>query len=335
MSRRRVAALPALSLAVDEACTDLLLLEEFYTSDAFCSWFLEQTVGPEWSGAAVREVGRSVVRYGRESDLEVAFEAPDGRTLRLLIENKIKASFQPGQVEEYANRARRYVESGRCDVARTVLVAPRIYGAADRFDHAVEYEAIRDWYMLRKSARDRYRARVFESGINKAEGKTYSEPDLKVTEFWRRYYLLACEEAPELRMREPGNRAANSTFIEFNDAELPPRVLLVHKMQMPQGFVDLQLRGMGKHVDEVRRHFGAHLPAGARIERAHGSAVIRVDVPAVSVWDDFDAQLDAIRSCQRAAVSLLDWVRSDPRLWSEWQVRMLAGSTPTPETTVA
>jgi hypothetical protein len=316
MSPRAVTALPSLSLAVDERCTDLLLLEEFYASAEFCDWFLARTVGAEWAGAAVREVGRSVVRYGRESDLEVGCEHADGRRLRLLIENKIKAVFQKGQVEEYAHRAARYVEQGECDVARTVLVAPRAYGAAERFDHTVHYEQIRDWYMARKNARDRYRARVFQSGIDKAEGRTYSEPDAKVSEFWLRYYQLACDEAPALHMRDPRQRGANGTVVEFKDAGLPQGVVLAHKMR--RAIVDLELRGMGARTAEVERHFGPCLPPDAEVVRASGSAAIRVAVPAVSVWDPFRGQIEAVRAGQQAAVRLLEWMRAIPDAWERW-----------------
>jgi hypothetical protein len=90
----RTSEIPELSLAVDVTARD-----------------------ERWRGAAVRQVGRSVVRYGRESDLEVGFRARDGTRLRLLIKNKIEAAFQMGQVEAYRDRAIRYVEQGECDVA--------------------------------------------------------------------------------------------------------------------------------------------------------------------------------------------------------------------------
>jgi hypothetical protein len=322
---RRVSALPHLSLAVDEACTDLLLLEEFYASDAFSAWFLARVTADDerWQGATVRHVGRSVVRYGRESDLEVGFEARDGRRLRLLIENKIKAVFQKGQVEAYHDRARRFVEQGECEVALTVLVAPRAYGAADRFDRAVAYEQIRDWYMARKNARARYRARVFQSGIDKAEGQSYSEPDVKVTEFWQRYYPMACEEAPALCMRDPGVRQASGTFVEFNDAPLPRGVLIVHKLT--HGFVDVQLKGLGTRLETVRDVLGGRLPEGAEIVRAARSASVRLRVPTISVWDDFGVQMEAVRTGQAAANSLLAWVQSVPDAWGELQ-RPAAGA---------
>src|SRR5262245_12113083 len=94
--------LPALQplACVRERDVDLLLLEELCVDDAFRRWFAERALGAGANAAAgaFRGAWQSVSEAGLgESDLVVDFDGPDGRGLRLLVENKIDAPFQPDQ----------------------------------------------------------------------------------------------------------------------------------------------------------------------------------------------------------------------------------------------
>lgn len=47
------------------------------------------------------------------------------RRVRILIENKLDAAFQPQQAERYRTRGDAYLQNGECDRWVTVLLAPR------------------------------------------------------------------------------------------------------------------------------------------------------------------------------------------------------------------
>jgi hypothetical protein len=96
-------------------------------------------------------------RFGHESDLVAEFRLADGRTLLLLIEDKIDAACQPNQARRYVERARSYVKEGRADVSRVVLVAPAGYPArmpeedTRDFDRHISFEQLQEW-MVRTDA---------------------------------------------------------------------------------------------------------------------------------------------------------------------------------------
>lgn len=144
-----------------ERDVDLLLVEELSCSDAFREFFANTVlpgvdlVGANWV------IRHSVNRPGLlpgETDIEVTIEgdALPGQ-IRLLIENKVDAGFQPEQVARYLHEARRVLEAGDCWLAKTCLVAPSGYlesrNDAAAFDVSLAYETIAEH--LSGRARDR------------------------------------------------------------------------------------------------------------------------------------------------------------------------------------
>ena len=139
---------------VVERDIDLLLLEEFLSSEQFSHWFVDHTRQPASSDSdlgQVRRARRSVTQSMGESELEVVFQVPDGSYTYLPIENKVNATFQPAQAERYRLRGRTYLERGDCQAFSTVLVAPeRYFGSpptSHGFDARLSYEALRDWLL--------------------------------------------------------------------------------------------------------------------------------------------------------------------------------------------
>jgi len=65
-----------------------------------------------------------------ESDLELTFHGKDGE-LRVLIENKVDAIFQPNQPQRYVERAHGHREGGRYSAVATVVMAPRSTSATN------------------------------------------------------------------------------------------------------------------------------------------------------------------------------------------------------------
>lgn len=78
----------------------------------------------------------------------MALEGPDVR-MRVLIENKIDAALQHRQADRYKERCKQYVDASGCDIAITVLLAPRRYLEAREmiggFDCQLTYESALDW----------------------------------------------------------------------------------------------------------------------------------------------------------------------------------------------
>ena len=169
---------------------------------------------------------RSVTQSTGESDLEVALESGGGDPVRLLIENKVNAGFQPQQAERYRTRGSTYLERGDCSSFRTVLVAPdRFFGSATDlkgFDAQVTYEAIRDWFanIHAMGTRKVYKEALLTAAIQKGTLGYQPEEDAPVTKFWHMYWHLAQVYAIELEMMEPLSKPARAGFIYFHPTKL-------------------------------------------------------------------------------------------------------------------
>ena len=123
---------------VTERDIDLLLLEELVAPTDFRDWFGTQA-GLEIP-FSLDKAARSVVTSTGESNLEVTYRCEEHRT-RLLVENKIDATFQLRQAERYSERANAYVTRGESDKVVTVVIAPQSYADAVKgFERTVTYE---------------------------------------------------------------------------------------------------------------------------------------------------------------------------------------------------
>ena len=114
--------------SVCERDMDLMLLEELVASSDFRSWFLSQ-LGID-DDATLVEASHSVDTQNGESDLELTFQGFGGG-VKILIEDKIDAPFQPNQAQRYLERAEGYRASGLYAEVVTVLVAPKVYFGND------------------------------------------------------------------------------------------------------------------------------------------------------------------------------------------------------------
>ena len=302
---------PTLKISgVSERDIDLLLLEEFMSSPDFCQRFLD-TVGVHDGNWRFVSGNRSVTDGTGESDLEIVFDRPDQRRLLFLIENKIKAQFQPKQAQRYRERGCNYVRQGKCQEFVTVLFAPAAYFSTERkgFDARIDYEKARDW--IEESnlppGRRRYKAALLNEAIGKSSSGAIADPH--VTEFSQEYWRHCMEIAPELGMRDPGPRLAKSRFIFFRDADIPEGLSLKHKTY--HGFFDLEFSGKGGATGRMRIEYGHLLSEGMRIDRAGKSAVIRICVPSMSVARAFSEQKDAALEAWKAGRRLLQWAQEN------------------------
>jgi len=308
--RNMTSAMPEIRVAgVCERDVDLILLEEFVASSRFCVWFRSAIgfTGPP--GSRLVRAERSATSSNGESDLEVTFESSEGVRERLLIENKIAAGFQPRQAERYKERGESYVRQELCHKFRTVLVAPERYFGADGskkgFDAILSYEAIRDRLLQSSGRRAGYKADMLSKAIEKATHGWQLVEDEPVTRFWRRYWELVCEAAPDLELPEPSPKPSGSSFVYFKPQGLPPDVSLCHKVI--HGHIDLQFAGMGKRIREMRTAYGSHLSQEMQIVNAEKSAAIRIKVSRLDMTDDLEVLESMIMEGIRTAQFLLEW----------------------------
>lgn len=299
---------------VSERDLDLFLLEEVVASDAFRSWFVSR-IDLDPTAELIR-AGRSVTTSTGESDLEFTYEDSDGRTIRVLVENKVDAMFQHRQPERYAERAEAYVQAGECDEAKTVLFAPDVYSSDNAgFDYRITYEDVRKLLESRpnSSSRYAYKLALLEAAIHRGTSGWTLEPDEAVTNFWDEYWKRASSLAPQLRMAKPGAKPATSTFVRFNPAALPPGITLIHKFA--HGNVDLQFSGLAARASEFHRRYSGLLDDGMAIAEAGKSLAVRIEVPTVQPETPFAESADDVVAGLHAAARLVEWyVRYEPHL---------------------
>jgi hypothetical protein len=269
---------------VAERDIDLLLLEEFTSSPAFCQWFAAHV---DIATGDLIEARHSATTPNGETDIHLVFSTKEG-LLALLIENKIDAAFQPNQQERYAERAEAFLEAGDYDDVVTVIVAPEGYFGDEHeryeFDARFTYESIMAWFedAAHLGPRRDYKLALLETAIERGQTGWTLVPDERVTAFWHDYYAAARISAPELAMPVPNAQIpSTSSFIRFNPSELPKGVSLIHKVV--HGNVDLQFSGMAEQLDEVHRRYGDYLTPVMTIMDAGKSAVIRVAVPPINM----------------------------------------------------
>jgi len=294
-----------------ERDTDLLLLEEFIASHDFTSWFVSQIGFMDAATAYVADAKRSVTHSTGESDLEILLIDDAKRSFGILIENKVRAGFQPMQALRYRERAENYKKNGKFSDYRTVLVAPASYFSGDLkgFDARVNYEDIVEWFSLSTTIGNRrqYKLALLHSAIEKFTFGYQAVADDAVTAFWHSYWKFAREMAPEFEMPEPSSKPARSSFIYFIRAKMPKETVLCHKLT--HGFFDIEFAGMGDQLGELRKRFGSVMIDDMRIEKAGKSAVIRIKVPKLSIADPFETQRDEVAVCIQKGKQLLAWLQ--------------------------
>lgn len=316
---------PQISVSsVSERDVDLLLLEEFVASIGFGRWFVGEVFSSVPPIETCLTARRSVTQSNGESDLEILFQVNDGSRLLVMIENKVGARFQPLQAERYCVRAANYLLRGDCEKAWTIITAPEAYfGSSDSckgFDGRISYESILNWFTQSDSigARKAYKQAVLQAAIGKSALGYQPVEDAVATKFWRDYWSILLDTAPELRMSEPGFKTAGSTFIGFKPAMLPASVNIVHKLTGTEGartgFVDLHFQGMSEMAPELEKNLQGLLEPGMTIVRATKSAAVRIIVPTVDPNKDAESQLNGIREGLAAAQRLLQWFKSTPEV---------------------
>ena len=297
---------------VSERDIDLLLLEEFQSSPSFVRWFQDLVLGQNSESLNFVSARRSVNYTFGEIDLEVVLTDQSGKEVRLLIENKVNAGFQPRQAERYRESGNSHIASKDGATYCTVLIAPREYFgktlSTKGFDKAITYEAIRDWYELATEigARRNYKIALLKSAIEKATPNDPPAEDAPVTAFWLAYYSMAKECGRELEMTHPTKKPSGAGFIYFRPRkDLPTGFDICHKFK--KGYVDLHIKGWGRRLLELDHLIRPHFHQGMDIAPAGVSAAIRLEVPPLDPGRPLSDQQIEARAGLEAAKRLRLW----------------------------
>lgn len=186
---------------VEERHIDYILEEEFSINPDFLTFFLGQAHLSAldksrivaFAAKCYCTAARSSTTADGESDLLVKYSEREGvLPIAILIEDKIRAGFQPTQAERYRKRG----EEGkgeRWSDYWTCLVAHSKYSAKPGdFDAVVSLEALHRYFADKDDDRSRFRARILEQTIRKYETTGIQEIDPNMTRF-RAMYAAACK----------------------------------------------------------------------------------------------------------------------------------------------
>lgn len=293
---------------VSERDIDLLLLEEFISSEKFQELFLNRSKFKALNLTYV-EAQRSVTDSTGESDLEVSFKDENNQVFILMLENKVNANFQKDQRERYIQRGTNYIDSNKVVDFETILVAPKSFhnNETKGFDFRVNYEEIVEYFTNNANIgmRSEYKILLLDSAIEKSTSGYQMEADSSVTNFWKDYWKLSLSEARGFYMDEPTAKPSSSSFIYFRNVNLPKEVDLVHKLT--HGYFDLQFKNMGKQINIMRDKYSRSLNSNMKIVKAGKSASIRVEVPKLSLADSVESQKEKVLICFEEGIKMLEW----------------------------
>lgn len=323
---------PILNYKVRELHIDLLLLEEFYSSNSFRNWFLTQTVGTNNIYDVVR-TDHSVYELERESDLEIAFESKNGEIL-FLIENKINANFQIDQAEDYLKRAEEYVRREKCSQCYTVLFAPAAYIDQFRSIHIfhfyISFEQLIEFYQqeLHLGRRAKYKISVLTKAIEKYKVKKVSngkyvpsEINDGISSFWYNYWQDVTQRYPDLTMPKPGEKGPAATFIGLGKSKLPKGVIIYHKFV--HGAVDLQFDGLSEHADTLIETLKPYIQPNMSIQRAGKAAVVvRFPIKSINPHLFYDEVQPIVFEALNKAKMLFDWFEQHRKVWNEFYIKI-------------
>ena len=246
--------------SVRERDIDFLLVEELTSSSVFVNFFVQQLDLPTCD--RVISVERSIYDFELgETDVLLRYMT-GGQEVRVLIENKLDAMFQPQQAQRYRARAQRYRSEYGCQ-AYCVLVAPRQY--VDRqteFQRCLSYESIAGYF--RRSglgSRGNFKETILNIAVEKLRRGYVAVNCLQNQSFWKRYYDYLAVTLSDVYMKPVDTVPANSDWISLWVGE----VNVVHKLQ--KGHIDIpfdsgvqrQLQQLCMTVDEVEFASGRFL----------------------------------------------------------------------------
>lgn len=291
---------------VSEADIDWIVCTELNSNPRFRDWLGETIFGlaPLVHEGAWRSVCDPILG---ESDVVWAFRAADGRSRMVLIENKIHAGAQPCQSERYAERAQLYVQSNYCSEFKTVLLSPNGYTStdSDKYERHLSYENVQRWFESEDGERSKYFAALFRAAIEKRIHTGPQVIDAEVTEFRKSYFAYFREffqDRPDVTMQPPKDSWKGEVWFHIRSTRLPHGAYVSHKS--PMGFVDLTFPNTDAHRLKTAESM---LDDGMTIQQTSKSAAIRLSVPEIRQFSDFQLERCNVGQAFTAVRKLLDF----------------------------
>lgn len=245
--------------SITERDIDFLLLEELQVSTEFHDWLSSRVFGRPIFKSHIGAWHSVVDPALGESDLIFIFEAEDGTSTAILIENKINAEAQPDQGKRYAERGEKGKADGYWQEFQTCLIAPRKYlespAQTEVYDCQIPYEEVMAYFTARRSidARHNHRAIMVHEAVKQQRRGYQPKTDNKMTEFVSEYWKYAQVQYPLLGVPEPKPRPAGSTWINFYPSAFPKSVDFVH--QVTGGYLKVFFKGKASEYEAIELRY--------------------------------------------------------------------------------
>lgn len=319
---------------VQESRIDFLLEEEFTCNPDFLSWFLlnvervSQDEGrrsessmildahAEWDCSSVR----SATTNDGETDVLVVYRASgDTGRVAILIEDKIRAGFQPEQAERYRKRGKDGKDNGEWAHYWTCLVAPRRYSARNHdFDARISLEKIRTFFDS-QDRRSLFKASVIDRAVNHFEQTGVRVVDKAMTAY-RAFYACRAEAAFDgTGVRWPVAREAwwGDQWFRFAGGAIPAGAEIIYKSS--SGFVDLAFSKTDeKALQKVfARSMNPDPLLKLHTQQTHKSASLRIQITPVSDFSDPIAAESIMDDSLRQVKALVAFCELNRSLLSE------------------
>lgn len=272
--------------SVAERDVDFIVLEELEASAEFGAWFSARIFGIPVFKAQIG-AWHSVTEAGLgESDIVFLFEATDGSTQSILIENKVDAPPQPDQGGRYQQRGELGVQRGDWEEFRTCIIAPHRYlGSAkhcETYDAEISYEEIMEYFEERgvHDRRSAFRARVMKEGIEQNRRGYQGIVSEATTVFFKEYISFARDRFPELGVQEAKPKPAGSSWIRFYPVGKSKGNLVLH--QLSAGYGKVLLGGKADELDAYREKYADQPVADLEVARAGKSLGLVIPVPKIN-----------------------------------------------------
>jgi hypothetical protein len=305
---------------------DVWLAEELRTNAEFGSWFLHEAGFTEHAVVPAYRTRVSVMDdAGRETDVEALFRASNGETKAVLVENKIKASFQPHQMEDYMDRGRRGKNDGKWAEFAVVLFAPSYRTpfaipmppevVTLRFEDAAE--------RLRSiSANDPrliYRAEFLERAAQPSTVVAAEGTNPFLIEWWKAVDEMIRREFADF-FEIDRQRFPKTVYVNPRCANMPSYLRV--DLKGAQGEVDLAFKNFP--LDVLRKLVSSIKPDGIELVENKKSAALRIGQLAKFQISDGLAIIDErVKASYRAAHQLLSFWRSHRLIFDEANEKLL------------
>jgi hypothetical protein len=297
---------------------DVWLAEELRVNPSFARWFLDKVGLPSSVSVPAYWTRISVLdETGRETDVEALFRASNGSTAAVLVENKIKASFQPNQMEDYVDRGQRGEKDGRWSVFSVAVFAPSY-----RFPLGIQLppevrllkfeEAAQQVISNNDGTRTMYRAKLLERAAHPNVVAIETENPF-IIEWWKAVDAMVQREFGDFFMIDR-QRFPKTTYVNPKCPHMASYLRV--DLKGSQGEVDLAFKKFPKSV--LNSLVSSIMPEGVELIENKGSSALRIgNLHRFQVSDGLEIIEEHVLAAYQAAYKLLSFWRVHRALFDE------------------